>query len=147
MKREMSIAGRKIGDGHPTFVIAEAGINHNGDVNIAKKMIDVAKNSKVDAIKFQTFKAKDFVSNENEKYVYEGQGKTVKEPMLKMFERYEFDEQEWKEIAEYCNSKEIIFFSTPQNTSDLELLMKLGVPAIKVGSDDLVNLPLLEKYS
>jgi sialic acid synthase SpsE len=110
-------------------------------------MIDIAKSSGVDAIKFQTFKAKDFVSNEKEEYAYESQGKKVKESMLKMFERHEFNEKEWKEIADYCKSKNIIFFSTPQNVSDLELLLKLKIPAIKVGSDDLVNLPLLEEYS
>jgi len=110
-------------------------------------MIDAAKKSGVDAIKFQTFKAKDFVSNKNEKYTYKSKGKTVKESMLKMFERHEFNEKQWKEIAQYCKSKKIIFFSTPQNVSDLDILMKIGIPAIKVGSDDLINLPLLEEYS
>jgi len=143
----MNIAGRKIGDKYSVFIIAEAGINHNGNVDIAKKMIDTAKNSGVDAIKFQTFKAEDFVSDEKQKYTYESRGKKVTESMLKMFERYEFNEQEWREIANYCKIKEIIFFSTPQNMPDLELLIKIGIPAIKVGSDDLVNLPLLENYS
>ncbi len=110
-------------------------------------MIDAAKKSGVDAIKFQTFKGKDFVRDEKETYTYESKGKTIKESMLKMFERYEFNEDEWKEIADYCKIKRIIFFSTPQNISDLELLIKLGTPAIKVGSDDFVNLPLLEEYS
>jgi sialic acid synthase SpsE len=143
----MIIAGKKIGEGHPAFIIAEAGINHNGNIDIAKKMIDAAKNSDVDAIKFQTFKAKDFVSNECEKYIYESKGKKVTESMLKMFERVEFTEEEWKQIANYCKKKKIIFFSTPQNVSDLKMLLKIGVPAIKVGSDDLVNLPLLKEYS
>jgi len=110
-------------------------------------MIDEAKKAGADAIKFQTFKASDFVSNKNEKYSYISKGKKVTESMLKMFERHEFNEKQWKEIANYCKSKKIIFFSTPQNITDLNLLLKIGIPAIKVGSDDLVNLPLLEEYS
>jgi len=101
----------------------------------------------VDAVKFQTFKAKEFVSDESEIYEYETQGKKVRESMLEMFERHEFSRSEWKEIADYCRRKGIIFFSTPQNYSDLEMLIELGVPAIKVGSDDLTNLPLLERFA
>ncbi len=144
---QIKIADRPVGEGCPCFIIAEAGINHNGDISIAKKMIDFAVDCGVDAVKFQTFTAKEFISNEDEIYEYKSQGKTVKESMLKMFERNEFAEEEWGEIADYCKRKEVIFFSTPQNLSDLKLLLKIGVPAIKVGSDDLINLPLLEEYS
>lgn len=143
----IQIGKRKIGENFPCFIIAEAGINHNGDLNIAKKMIDVAVESGVDAIKFQTFKAKEFVNNEKEIYEYESQGKKVKESMLKMFKRYEFNENDWRAISQYCKKRGIIFFSTPQNVSDLNLLLRIGVPAIKVGSDDLVNLPLQKQYS
>jgi sialic acid synthase SpsE len=143
----IKISNKLIGEKEPVFIIAEAGINHNGDVNIAKKMIDSAIVCGVDAIKFQTFTAKEFISDENEMFEYKSQGKEVKESALKMFERNEFSEEQWKEISDYCKEKGIIFFSTPQNLSNLELLLKIGVPAIKVGSDDLVNSPLLEEYS
>lgn len=145
--KNIKISNRLIGQGQPVFIIAEAGINHNGDISIAKKMIDIAVESGVDAVKFQTFTAKEFIGDENEMFEYKSQGKKVKESALKMFERNEFTESQWKEIVNYCKQKGIIFFSSPQNISNLELLIRIGVPAIKVGSDDLVNLPLLEEYS
>ena len=145
--KKIKISNKSIGGQEPCFIIAEAGINHNGDISIAKKMIDLAIEAGVDAVKFQTFTAKEFISNENEIYEYKSRGKDVKESALKMFERNEFSKEQWKEIAEYCQQKGIIFFSTPQDLSNLELLLRIGIPAIKVGSDDLVNLPLLEEYS
>ena len=143
----IEIEHRKIGEGYPCYIIAEAGINHNGSVKIAKQMIDVAKECKVDAVKFQTFTAEEFVNNEDETYEYKSQGKQIKEPMMKMFKRHEFTEEEWSEIVSYCNKKNLTFLSTPQNISDLELLLDYGISAIKVGSDDLTNLELLETYS
>jgi len=143
----MKIGERLIGKNQPCFIIAEVGINHNGDLETAKKMIEAAKGCEVDAIKFQTFKAEEFVSEKGQEYEYTSQGKKVKESMLEMFKRHEFTKEEWREIAYYCKEKEILFFSTPQNPSDLEILMEIGVPVIKIGSDDLTNLPLLEEYA
>lgn len=137
-----------IGENEPCFIIAEAGINHNGDINIAKKMIDAAKECEVDAIKFQTFKAEEFISNKNETYTYKSQGKEITESMYEMFKRYEFTKEEWIEIANYCRKKNIIFFSTPQNPSDLDFLMEIvDLPIIKVGADDLTNLELMSYYA
>lgn len=144
---KIKIGERLVGEDEPVFIIAEAGINHNGDLDTAKKMIDAAANCGADSVKFQTFRANEFVSDEKATYEYETQGEKVKESMLEMFKRYEFNKEDWNELAEYCKEKGVIFFSTPQNLSDLELLLEVGVPAIKVGSDDLVNLPLLEAYS
>ena len=139
---------RYIGNDEPCFIVAEVGINHNGDVNSAKKMIDVAKECGVDAVKFQTFKAEEFVSNPDETYTYKSQGKLVTESMLGMFKRYEFSEGEWKEIFNYCKNMNIICFSTPQNPSDLDFLLKIvDLSIIKVGSDDLTNLELLKYYA
>jgi len=137
-----------MGNDEPCFIVAEVGINHNGDVNSAKKMIDVAKECGVDAVKFQTFIAEEFVSNPDETYTYKSQGKLVTESMLKMFKRYEFSEGEWKEIFNYCKNMNIICFSTPQNPSDLDFLLKIvDLLIIKVGSDDLTNLELLKYYA
>lgn len=139
---------RYMGNDEPCFIVAEVGINHNGDVNSAKKMIDVAKECGVDAVKFQTFIAEEFVSNPDETYTYKSQGKLVTESMLKMFKRYEFSEGEWKEIFNYCKNMNIICFSTPQNPSDLDFLLKIvDLLIIKVGSDDLTNLELLKYYA
>ncbi|MBL4933546.1 N-acetylneuraminate synthase family protein [Clostridium paridis] len=139
---------RYIGENQPVFIIAEAGINHNGDIKIAKKMIDSAKKCGVDAVKFQTFKAEEFISDRDEVYVYKSQGKEITESMYEMFKRYEFNEKEWIDIANYCKEKDIIFFSTPQNPSDLDFLLSIvDMPIIKVGADDLTNLELLKYYA
>jgi N,N'-diacetyllegionaminate synthase len=130
------------------FIIAEVGINHNGDIEIAKKMIDEAKKAGADCVKFQTFKAEEFVSDVNQTYTYKSQGKEITESMLEMFKRYEFKENEWKEIVNYCKEKGIIFSSTAQNISDLEFLLSITeLPFIKVGSDDLTNLEQMKYYA
>ena len=130
------------------FIIAEVGINHNGDIKIAKKMIDEAKKAGADCVKFQTFKADEFVSDPSQMYTYKSQGKDVTESMLEMFQRYEFSNDEWEEIVCYCDEKEIVFSSTAQNHSDLDFLFSIcDMSFIKVGSDDLTNLALLKKYA
>ncbi|MEM4360382.1 MAG: N-acetylneuraminate synthase family protein, partial [Candidatus Bilamarchaeaceae archaeon] len=144
---QFNIGNIFIGENYPPFIIAEAGINHNGDLEIAIEMIKSAKRAGAHAIKFQTFKAEEFIADPNLMYTYKSQGKTVTEPMIEMFKRYEFSREQWFKIKEKCDEVGIIFLSTPQNISDLELLLEIGVPAIKVGSDDLTNLALLEKYS
>ena len=141
------ISNINIGINYPPFCIAEVGINHNGDLNIAKKMVDIAKKSGADAVKFQTFKANEICSSEDQTYTYLSKGKQVTESMLKMFQRYEFSIHDWREIKDYCSALDIIFFSTPQNYSDLNLLLELNIPAIKIGSDDFTNIPLIELYA
>jgi len=122
------------------YIILEAGINHNGDINIAKKMISVAKSAGANAIKFQTFKADEFVGDPELLFTYSSQGKKVTESMRDMFRRYEFSVAEWHSIKNFCDEKKITFLSTPQNVTDMELLLQLGVSALKVGS---TGLPLL----
>ncbi len=145
---EIKIDNRAIGGNNPCFVVAEIGINHNGDIDLAKEMIREAKKAGVDAVKFQIFKAEEFVSDRNEIYEYYSQGKKIRESMYEMFKRHEFSPEEWKEIFKYANNVGIFCFATPQNPSDLELLLSIAdPPLLKVGSDDLTNLPLLEYYS
>lgn len=145
--RPFSIAGRSIGPDDPPYCIAEVGINHNGDLALAKRMIEVAKESGADAVKFQTFKAEEFCGDPEQPFTYRSQGKSVTESMLAMFKRHEFSPEQWRDIKMHCDSIGITFFSTPQNRPDLDLLMSIGVPAIKVGSDDFTNLPLLRSYA
>ena len=144
---EIKINKFRIGQGTKPFMIAEAGINHNGDIKIAYEMIKVAKKVGADAIKFQTFKATEFIGNNNQKYTYLSKGKKITESMLDMFKRCEFDRGDWIKIKNKCDNEKILFLSTPQNPSDLELLLELDIPAIKIGSDDFTNLPLLKKYA
>lgn len=144
--KNIKIGNFLIGENQPPFVIAEAGINHNGDLTTAFAMIDAAKNASVDAIKFQTFKAEDFCGDPEQLFTYQSQGKEITEPMLNMFKRMEFTNEQWLQIKQYTDKKEIMFLSTPQNTADLNLLLDIGIDAIKIGSDDFTNIPLIKTY-
>lgn len=141
------IGSREIGPDRPCFAVAEVGINHNGDLDRALKMIGAAKRAGADAVKFQTFKAEEFVADASQTYTYRSQGELVTESMLEMFRRHELQEDDWRAIRQRCDKEEILFLSTPQNRTDLELLLELGIAAIKVGSDDLTNLPLIRSYA
>ena len=136
-----------IGHGCQPFIIAEAGINHNGEIANALKMVDVAKTAGADAIKFQTFEASGIVIDSSLTFTYKSQGKEITESMFEMYKRCEFSKTEWIKIKQKCDEAEILFLSTPENRSDLDLLLELGIPAIKIGSDDFTNIPLLKDYS
>lgn len=144
---EIRIKNHVIGKGQKPFLVAEAGINHNGEIEKALKMIEIAKQANTDAIKFQTFKAEEFISNKKMTYTYHSQGKEITESMYELHKRHEFSPEEWRKIKKKCDDEKIIFLSTAQNRNDLDLLMDLGIPAIKVGSDDFTNIPLLKDYS
>lgn len=144
---EVKISDYLIGPNQPPFIAAEAGINHNGEIKKALEMIHVAKKAGADAVKFQTFKAHEVVMDSNLTYTYKSQGKEITESMLEMFKRCEFSRDEWFQIRKECEKEQILFLSTPQNPSDLELLLEMNISAIKVGSDDFTNLPLLKNFS
>ena len=146
MAIEFKIGNRIIGKDSEPFIIAEAGINHNGDMDLAKRMILEAKKAGVDAVKFQTFRTEEFIQDKEELYTYQSHGVEVTESQYEMFKRTEFSEEEWRELKNFCDKQDIIFLSTVSSTDGLELLLRIGVDAVKVGSDDFVNIPLLEKY-
>lgn len=143
----VDLGGRLVGPDCPPFVVAEVGINHNGELDRALEMIRVAAAAGCDAVKFQTFKAAEFVNDSSQMFTYRSQGREVTESMLAMFRRYELPETAWPVIKAECERSGILFFSTPQNRSDLDILLQVGVPAVKVGSDDFTNLPLLKSYA
>ncbi|OWY37920.1 N-acetylneuraminate synthase [Xenophilus sp. AP218F] len=146
MEKQIKIGERLIGPGQPPFAVAEVGINHNGDLSLALRMIEAAKAAGADAVKFQTFKAEEFCGDPEQTYTYQSQGRSVTEPMLEMFKRHEFSPDQWRAIKRHCEQCGILFLSTPQNIGDLQLLLEIGVPAIKIGSDDFTNLPLIRQY-
>lgn len=147
MPKEFELGGIQVGSGHPPYIIAEVGINHNGDVSIAKKMIKVAAEAGVDAVKFQTFRTEEFLTDRSIPYTYSSQGKEITESMFDMFKRTELSMQEWKEVKRCCDECGVGFLSTPVSVEDLEFLVELGAIAVKVGSDDFNNIPLLREYA
>ena len=126
------------------FIIAEAGVNHNGDMNLARKLIDAAVDAGADAIKFQTFTAEDLVIEDAEKAEYQKETTDASESQLSMLKKLELKKNEFKELAEYVREKGIMFLSTPFSQKSVDILEDCGVPAYKIGSGDLTNIPLLE---
>jgi len=142
----MRIDDRIIGNNAPCFIIAEAGVNHNGDIEIAKKMIDVAKNAGVDAVKFQTFKAENVASKYAEMAVYQKRNTGYEEKQLDMIKKFELNYDDFKMLKDYCDRKEIMFLSTPHSPDAIDFLEPL-IPIYKIGSGDLTNIPFLEKVA
>ena len=136
-----------MGEGHSTFIIAEAGVNHNGSLDLALKLVDKAKEVGADAIKFQTFKANQVVTKNVRMADYQKGNVGKKESQIEMLKKLEFKEDWYPKIIKRCKEKNIIFLSTPHGGFEsVDLLQKIGVPAFKFGSGDLTNLPLL-KYA
>jgi len=128
-----------------TFIIAEAGVNHNGSVEIAKKLVDAAKDAGSDAVKFQTFKAGKTVSIFAAKAEYQKGATDESETQLEMVKKLELDMSEHREIMSYCNQKGIMFFSTPFDLESVDMLNVLGLGVFKIASGEITNLKLLEK--
>jgi N-acetylneuraminate synthase/N,N'-diacetyllegionaminate synthase len=144
--RKIKIANKIIGDGEPVFIIAEAGVNHQGSFGLAKKLIDVAKEAGADAVKFQTFKAKDVVTNNLEMAEYQKKNVGEKGSQFEMLKKLELSHGDFIGLKEYADKKGIIFLSTPDTEEDVYFLERM-VPAYKIGSADLTNHPLLEKVA
>ena len=139
----VKIAGRLIGRGKPCFIIAEAGVNHNGDIKLAKKLIDVARAAEADAVKFQTFKTEEVIIPGAEKAKYQQETTVARESQFDMARKLELIAREFKELSIYAKAKGILFLSTPDDTGSVDLLDELGVPAFKIGSGEITNFHLL----
>jgi N,N'-diacetyllegionaminate synthase len=140
---KIRIDGKPIGAGHPCFIIAEVGVNHNGDAETARQMIDAAAGAGVDCVKFQTFSAEEFCNSGEDIYEYISQGKVVREPMLEMFRRLELRRDEFARLFDYARKRGLVPLSTPADRPAVDLLEGIGAGAFKVGSDDLVYTPFL----
>ena len=125
------------------FIIAEAGVNHNASIELAKKLVDVAVEAKADAVKFQTFKAENLVSQNAQKAEYQKETTDAKESQFEMIKRLELDLEMHKELIAYCQSKNIMFLSTPFDHESIELLDGLGLEIFKIPSGEITNLPYL----
>ena len=125
------------------FIIAEAGVNHNGSIDLARRLIDEASNSGADAVKFQTFKAENLVTKNSKKAEYQKKTKDKNESQFDMIKKLELDINAHKELISYCHSKNIMFLSSPFDQDSIELLNDLGLEIFKIPSGEITNIPYL----
>jgi N,N'-diacetyllegionaminate synthase len=147
MQNQIKIGEKIIGSQDPCFVIAEAGVNHNGDITLAKKLIDTAVEAGANAVKFQTFKAENVVTSTAEKAEYQKTTTGAMESQYEMIKKLELSEADFRDLSEYAEGAGIIFLSTPFDEESLDLLDQIGVPAFKIPSGEITNFPLLKKIA
>ena len=143
----IQIGERNISEKSRTFIIAEAGVNHNGDMELAKKMIDGAVDAGVDAIKFQTFKTNKLILKNVRKAPYQKITTDSGESQYEMLKRLEITREQTIELIQYCKKKQIIFLSTPFEKTSLDELNILQLPAFKVAATDLTNIQFLRQVA
>jgi N-acetylneuraminate synthase/N,N'-diacetyllegionaminate synthase len=141
--KPFKVGSRHIGPGEPCFIVAEIGINHNGDMELARAMITAAAEAGASAVKFQNYYTEDFLSDRSLTYEYVSGGKTIVESQFDMFKRCELSAEQLGDLQRFTLSKGVEFFSTPTSERGLAELVKLGVPILKNGSDYLGHLPLI----
>lgn len=126
-----------------TLIIAEAGVNHNGSIEIAKKMIDVAALAGADLVKFQTFKAESLVIHSADKAEYQKESTSTNESQFNMIKKLELDQAAHEDLIKYCEHKGIRFLSTAFDHDSINLLTELNIPLYKIPSGEITNLPYL----
>jgi N,N'-diacetyllegionaminate synthase len=147
MQQQLNIEEKRVGSQNPCFIIAEAGVNHNGNIVLAKKLIDAAVEAGADAVKFQTFKAKNIVTPTAEKADYQKHTTGAGESQYEMIKKLELSETDFRDLSDYAKEAGIIFLSTPFDEESVDLLDHIGIPAFKVPSGEITNFPLLKKVA
>lgn len=141
----LKIGNKIVGNNQPVFIIAEAGVNHNGDLKLALDLIDAAAFAGADAIKFQTFRAEQVVTISGKMADYQKKNLGKEESQLEMLRKLELKEHYYPALIQRAKEKKIVFLSTPHGGFEsVDFLQKLKIPAFKFGSGDITNLPLLE---
>jgi len=143
MDSKIEIGQHKIGTGQPCFVIAEAGVNHNGDLNSAFQLVEVAARAGANSVKFQTFKAKNLVSPSAPKADYQLKTTDAAESQYEMLRRLELSTKDHQQLLKHCKRNEILFMSTPFDEDSANMLDRLDMPAFKIPSGEITNLPFL----
>jgi len=146
MPMEFKIQDKTIGGKNPIFFIAEAGVNHNGSLELGKQLIDVAVEAGADAVKFQTFVTENIITPEAPKSTYhvETTGSDSKQSWFELLKTQEMSKEMHIDLINYCSKKDIIFLSTPYDEESADLLDDLDVAAFKIASTDTNNLPFLQ---
>jgi len=145
--KDINIDSKLISLKSPVFVIAEAGVNHGGNMKIAKQLIDLAVEAKADAVKFQTFKAENLILSDIQKALYQKKTTDASELQFDMLKKLEVTREQNLELKRHCTDKGIIFLTTPFDEESLDELDELDLPAYKVASTDATNLPFLKKIA
>ena len=145
MDQDLEFCGKLLGPGHPAFLVAEIGFNHNGDVELAKRMIESAVENGADAVKLQTFVASEMISNTLMADDPDHPGNEI--PFYEFFKRYELSRDDYKTLITHAQTLNVPLFSTPFDDASLDMLVELGVPALKIASPDLTYTPFLEKVA
>jgi len=141
----MKIGSRSIGAGWPAFVIAEAGVNHDGDVERAKLLIDAASDAGADAVKFQSFSAASVASADAPKAPYQVARTGAEGSQLQMLRRLELSPAAHRDLSDHARGRGIVFCSTPFDLASVDLLEQLGVPFFKIASGEITHVPLLRR--
>lgn len=144
--KQISIGRQAIGEDYPCFIIAEAGVNHNGSLELAKKLVDAAKQAGADAVKFQTFESENLVSKTTVMAEYQKKNIGRIQSQFEMLKKLELSHEDFIELKDYCDKKGIIFLSTPHTDKAADFLEDL-MPFFKLGSGDLTNIPFLERVA
>jgi N,N'-diacetyllegionaminate synthase len=143
MVTHIAIGDRIVGPGQPCFVIAEAGVNHNGSLDLALQLVDVAADCRADAVKFQTFDAEKLATAAAKQADYQIKNLGKTESQLAMLKRLELSEDDHRRIIDHCRQRGILFMSTPFDEESADFLDGLGMPVIKIPSGEVTNLPFL----
>ena len=139
----MRIHDKKIGPGHPCYIIAEAGVNHNGDMDIAHKLIDEAAACGADAVKFQAFITEEIVTTAAPKAGYQYETVGGEDTQFNMLKELELSAEQQESLASHCRQCEITYVCTPYDVQSAAMLDQIGVAAYKIASTDTTNTPFL----
>jgi N-acetylneuraminate synthase/N,N'-diacetyllegionaminate synthase len=142
--KKIRVGDRLIGEGEPTFIVAEIGVNHNGSVATAKKLIDAAKDADADAVKFQAYKTERIATKYAEKARYQRETTDPRKTQYEMLKKLEFNGDDFRQLCAYAKKRGIIFLSSAFDNESVDLLDSLDVPAFKIPSGETTNLPLLQ---
>jgi N,N'-diacetyllegionaminate synthase len=145
--KKIPLLGKLISETSPTFIIAEAGVNHGGDITVAKQMIDLAADAQADAVKFQSFSTENLILSDIQKAHYQKKTTDSSESQFDMLKKLEISKEQSFVLKSYCENRGIIFLTTPFDELTLEELDDLNLLAYKVASTDITNLPFLRKIA
>ncbi|RAP34141.1 N-acetylneuraminate synthase [Candidatus Marinamargulisbacteria bacterium SCGC AG-410-N11] len=130
-----------------TFIIAEAGVNHNGELSLAKQLVDVAKSAGAEAVKFQTFKSETLATKNAKKATYQKETTNSDESQFDMLKKLELTHEMHMELINYCKQKEILFLSSPFDCDSVTYLERLNLPILKIPSGEILHVPYLRKIA